>query len=209
MGLPSREDGNIITSIRRLILNEEIPEERFDRWAGVKSFLREIIETIILTLIIYGILSLGFRNFRVIGDSMTPNFHDGQYLVVNKLSYRFHPPERGDVIIFHPPTNPEKEYIKRVIALPGETVEIREGYIYIDGRRLEEPYIAQTELHGGWGPSVVGQGEYFVLGDNRNNSSDSRSWGMLPRGNIFGKAWLSYWPPQEWGLVPHYTFVSG
>lgn len=190
-------------------MNEELPEKEWDRWAEAKSFLREIIETIVLTLIIYGLLSLGFRNFRVIQTSMESNFHDGQYLVVNKLAYLLHPPERGDVIIFHPPTNPEKEYIKRLIGLPGETVEIREGYVYIDGRRLEEPYISQVNRHGSWGPSVVGQDEYFVLGDNRNNSSDSRSWGMVPRKNIFGKAWLSYWPPQEWGLVPHYIFVSG
>lgn len=190
-------------------MNEELPEKEWDRWAEAKSFLREIIETIVLTLIIYGLLSLGFRNFRVIQTSMEPNFHDGQYLVVNKLAYHLHPPERGDVIIFHPPTNPEKEYIKRLIGLPGEKVEIREGYVYIDGRRLEEPYISQVNRHGSWGPSVVGQDEYFVLGDNRNNSSDSRSWGMLPHKNIFGKAWLSYWPPQEWGLVPHYIFVSG
>jgi len=190
-------------------LNEELPEEEWDRWAGVKSFLREIGETIVLTLIIYGLVSLGFRNFRVIGDSMTPNFHQGQYLVVNKLTYRLHPPQRGDVIVFRPPTNPEKDYIKRVIGLPGETVAIREGYVYVDGRRLEESYIAQVNRRASWGPSLVGEDEYFVLGDNRNNSSDSRSWGMLPRENIIGQAWLSYWPPQEWGLVPHYTFPTG
>lgn len=190
-------------------MNEELPEEGWDRWADVKSFLREIVETIVLTLIIYGLVSLGFRNFRVIQTSMEPNFRDGQYLVVNKLAYRLHPPERGDVIIFHPPTNPEKEYIKRVIGLPGETVEIREGYVYVDGRRLEEPYIVQVNRRGSWGPSIVGQDEYFVLGDNRSNSSDSRNWGMLSRQNIIGKAWLFYWPPQEWGLVPRYTFPTG
>jgi len=190
-------------------LNEELPEEEWDRWADVKSFLREIAETIVLTLIIYGLVSLGFRNFRVIGDSMMPNFHEGQYLVVNKLAYRLHPPQRGDVIVFRPPTNPKKDYIKRIIGLPGETVEVREGYVYVDGRRLEEPYIGQINPHSSWGPSVVGQDEYFVLGDSRSNSSDSRSWGMLPGSNVIGKAWLSYWPPQEWGLVPHYTFVSG
>lgn len=189
-------------------MNEELPQE-VDRWADAKSFFREILETIVLTLIIYGLVSLGFRNFRVVQTSMQPNFHDGQYLVVNKLAYRLHPPERGDVIIFRPPTNPEKDYIKRVIGLPGETVAIREGYVHVDGRRLEESYIAQVNQRASWGPSVVGQGEYFVLGDNRPNSSDSRSWGMLPRENIIGKAWLSYWPPQEWGLVPHFTFISG
>jgi len=190
-------------------LNEELPEEERDRWAEAKSFLCEIVETIVLVLIIYGLVSLGFLQFRVIQTSMEPNFHDGQYLVVNRLVYRLHPPQRGDVIIFHAPTNPEKEYIKRVIGLPGEAVEIREGYVYVDGRRLEETYIAQVNRRGSWGPSIVEQDEYFVLGDNRNNSSDSRSWGMLPRENIIGKAWLSYWPPQKWGLIPHYTFLTG
>ena len=207
MGLPNREDGNIITPRRRLILNEGLPEEDWDRWADAKSFLREIVETIVLTLVIYGLIGLGFRNFRVIGDSMTPNFHQGQYLVVNKLVYRLHPPQRGDVIIFRSPPNPEKEYIKRVIGLPGETVAIRKGRIFVNGQRLKEPYIDQVDRRSSWGPSPVGEDEYFVLGDNRNNSSDSRSWGMLPREKIIGNAWLSYWPPQVWGLVPHYAFA--
>lgn len=188
-------------------MGEEFAEKETDRWAEAKSFLREIVETIVLTLIIYGLLSLGFRNFRVIGDSMEPNFHNGQYLVVNKLGYRLHPPERGDVIIFRPPPNPEKEYIKRVVALPGEEVKIEKGQVFINGRPLQETYIAHPDQRS-WGPALLGENEYFVLGDNRNNSSDSRSWGMLPRKNIVGMAWLSYWPPQEWGFVPHYTFVS-
>ncbi len=191
-------------------MNEEFPapEEDRDPWADLKSFLREIVETIIFILIIYGTIGLGFRQFRVIGDSMSPNFHEGQYLVVNRLVYRLHPPQRSDVIIFHPPINPEKEYIKRVIGLPGEEVEIEKGQIIINGHPLKETYIAYPG-QGSWGPAIVGEDEYLVLGDNRNNSSDSRSWGMLPRGNIIGKAWLSYWPPREWGLVPHYIFVSG
>jgi len=189
-------------------LNEGLPEEAWDRWAGAKSFLREIVETIVLVLIIYGLLSLGFRNFRVIQTSMEPNFHEGQYLVVNKLAYRLHSPQRSDVIIFHPPANPEKEYIKRVIGLPSEEVKIEKGQVFINGHPLKETYITYPG-QGSWGPAIVGQDEYFVLGDNRNNSSDSRSWGMLPRENIIGKAWLYYWPPQEWGLVPRYTFVSG
>lgn len=183
------------------------PEEKQDPWADLKSFLREIAETIILTLIIYWIISLGFRNFRVFGDSMTPNFHHGQYLVVNRLVYRLHLPQRGDVVIFRSPPNPEKEYIKRVIGLPGETVAIRKGRVFINGQRLKEPYIDQVDRSSSWGPSPMGEDEYFVLGDNRDNSSDSRSWGMLPRENIIGKAWISYWPPPEWGLVPHYAFA--
>jgi len=189
-------------------LNEELPQEKCDRWAEAKSFLRDIVETIVLVLIIYGLVSLGFLQFRVIQTSMEPNFHDGQRLVVNKLAYRLHPPERGDVIIFHPPTNPEKEYIKRVIGLPGEEVKIEKGQVFINGHPLKETYIAYPDQRS-WGPAIVGEDEYFVLGDNRPNSSDSRSWGVLPRKNIIGKAWLSFWPPQKWGLVPHYTFVSG
>lgn len=189
-------------------MNEEPPKEEQDRWAEAKSFLREIVETIVLALVIYWVVSLGFLQFRVIQTSMEPNFHDGQRLVVSKLAYLFHPPERGDVIIFHPPNNPGKDYIKRVIGLPGETVAIRKGRVYIDGRRLKEPYIAEVNRSGSWGPFIVGQDEYFVLGDNRDNSSDSRSWGMLPGKNIIGKAWLSCWPPQEWGFVHPYFFLS-
>jgi signal peptidase I len=179
-----------------------------DWHANAKWILREIVETAVLTLVIFFLVRLAFQNFRIEMQSMEPNLHEGQSIIANKLVYHLHPPERGDVIVFHAPANPGKDYIKRVVALPGEEVRIREGQVYVNGARLEETY-ATRPSNSSWGPEVVGELEYFVLGDNRNYSSDSRNWGMLDRDAIVGKAWLSYWPPQEWGLVPHYSFVSG
>jgi len=188
-------------------LLEEISEPE-DRRASIKSIAREIVETAALTLVIFFLVRLAFQNFRIEGQSMVPNLHHGQFLIVNKLVYYLHPPERGDVVVFHSPQNPNKDFIKRVVGLPGEEVEIGNGQVFVNGVRLEETYISQPSSRS-FGPQVVGDFEYFVLGDNRNNSSDSRSWGMLEGEAIIGKAWVSYWPPQEWGLVPHYSFVSG
>jgi len=171
---------------------------------GGRSVLREILETILLTAIIFLVLNTTTGRFQVRGSSMKPTLHDGQYLVVSKLTYWVHPPERGDIIVFHPPGNLGDDYIKRIIGLPGERVEIHSGMVWVDGVLLEESYIANPGSYSGeWS---LGEGEYFVLGDNRRNSSDSHSWGVLLRENIVGKAWLSYWPPEEWGLVAHHTF---
>lgn len=170
---------------------------------GGRSLLREILETILLTVIIFLILNTATGRFQVRGSSMEPTLWDGQYLVTGKLVYWVHPPERGDIIVFEPPSNPADDYIKRVVGLPGEQVEIRDGTVWVDGVRLEEDYTNPGFYSGTWG---VGDGEYFVLGDNRDNSSDSHSWGILPEGNIVGKAWFCYWPPEKWGLVEHHTF---
>jgi len=185
---------------------EETRDEA-DRWSSFKAILREVVETAIMTLVIFLLVRAGFQNFRIEGQSMETNLHDGQFLIVNKLVYYIHPPQRGDVVVFHSPQNPRKDFIKRVVALPGEEVELVDGEVYVDGVRLYETYIANQ---GGrsWGPEVIGEFEYFVLGDNRDNSSDSRSWGMLDGNAIIGKAWFSYWPPSTWGLVPHYTFAA-
>jgi len=186
---------------------EEVAD-RGDNRANAKAILREIIETAALTLLIFFLVRLAFQNFRIEMQSMEPNLHHGQFLIVNKLVYYLHPPQRGDVLAFHSPENPRRDVIKRVIGLPGEEVEIRDGQVFIDGTRLEETYINRP-TYGSWEPEVVGQNEYFVLGDDRDSSGDSRYWGMLDREAIIGKAWISYWPPQHWGLVPHYSFVSG
>jgi signal peptidase I len=171
---------------------------------GGRSILREVLETVFLTLIIFSVINFATGRFQVRGSSMEPTLDDGQYLLISKLTYWIKPPERGDIIVFHPPTNPREDYIKRIIGLPGETVEIQQGQVRADGVALEEPYITrQGNYSGAW---ELGEDEYFVLGDNRNNSSDSHSWGVLPKDNIVGKAWLSYWPPDEWGALPHYIF---
>lgn len=172
-----------------------------------KSILREVVETVLLTLLIFLAIRTLIQNFRIEGVSMEPNLHDGQYLIINKLVYYLHPPERGDVVVFHYPRNPRRDFIKRIIGLPGEKVEVRGERIFINGEELEEPYTFHTGNYT-WGPQRLGEDEYFVLGDNRNSSSDSHSWGPLPRDTLVGKAWISYWPPNYLGLVPHYSYAA-
>ena len=174
-----------------------------DQGQRYKSMLREILDTVLLMLLIYVVTRTLVQTFRIEGVSMEPNLHDGQYLIINKLAYHLHSPRRGDVVVFHYPKNPRRDFIKRIIGLPGEKVQVQGEHILINGEELEEPYA----LHKGdyaWGPQILGEDEYFVLGDNRNSSSDSHNWGALPRGAIIGKAWISYWPPEHLGLVPHY-----
>lgn len=171
-----------------------------------RSALREVVETVLFTLIIYVLVRhFLFENYRVVGYSMTPTLEDDQFLVVNKLGYRLHEPQRGDIIVFRDPRNPDRKLIKRVIGLPGETLDIKQGQIFINEQPLDELYI-RNPGHYSMPPTPIPPDQYFVLGDNRNNSSDSHNWGTLPIGEIIGKAWLSYWPPPLWGVVPHETY---
>ena len=154
-----------------------------------KSVLREIVDTVLLMLLIYVVTRTLVQTFRIEGVSMEPNLHDGQYLIINKLVYHLHPPTRGDVVVFHYPRNPSRDFIKRIIGLPGENVEVRGEHIFINDEELKEPYA----LHQGnyaWGPQILGEDEYFVLGDNRDSSSDSHTWGPVPTDAIVGKAWI-------------------
>lgn len=167
--------------------------------------LRGVIITLVIALAIFLAAQAMVQSVKVVGASMEPCLHDGQYLVVSKAAYWFHPPHRGDIIVFHSPQNPDQDIIKRVIATPGETVEIKDGNVYIDGNPLEEPYIVEIP-QGDLPPQYVPEDHYFVLGDNRNHSSDSRVWGMVPRGSIVGKAWICYWPPSNWQSVPNHSF---
>jgi signal peptidase I len=199
--------------------------------------VREVVETILLAVVIFVVVRLVVLNFRVDGMSMSPNLGDGEMLLVNRnvyfhfdlnnalewipgvdregedVVYPIHPPERGDIIVFDPPQRSSKPYIKRVIGLPGEEVTIREGHVYIDGVQLQEPYIEETVTRCGDGDptcefGVVPEGHVFVLGDNRNNSSDSRAFESIfvDVDSIIGKAWFAYWPFDEIGLVPHYDY---
>lgn len=171
-----------------------------------KSALREFVETLLLTLLIYVLVrSFLFENYRVVGRSMDPTLENDQYLAVNKLGYRLHEPQRGDIVVFHDPRNDDRKLIKRVIGLPGEVLEIDNGQVFIDSRLLDEPYI-QTSARYSYPVTSIPDGHYFVLGDNRNNSSDSHNWGTLSGTNIVGKAWVSYWPPRLWGIIPHETY---
>jgi signal peptidase I len=167
------------------------------------AIARELVETLLLTALIFiSIRALG-QNFRIEGYSMEPNLHQGQYLIVNKFIYYLQPPQRGDIIVFEYPRSVDRDFIKRVMGIPGDTVEVRPGQIFVNGEQIEEPYKPEQPAYS-YGPITLGPNEYFVLGDNRNNSSDSHSWGPLERKYIIGKAWLSYWPPQNWGTVPNY-----
>jgi signal peptidase I len=168
-----------------------------------KSIVREFVETIVITLLIYALIrTFLFENYRIVGHSMDPTLEDGQFLVVNKLGYRLHDPERGDIIVLRDPRSDDLKLIKRVIGLPGEVVEIKDGQVMIDNHALDETYISFQSNYSRE-PLLIPEGEYFVLGDNRNNSSDSHSWGPFPRNRVVGKAWISYWPPRLWGIIPH------
>jgi len=172
----------------------------------LRLLLREILETILLTAIIYAAVNFATGRFRVEGDSMQPNLHPEQYVLVDKVSYRLGQPRRGDIVVFQYPLATERDFIKRVIGLPGETVSVSGGAVSINGQPLNEPYIAAPPAYNNtW---TLGPDQYFVLGDNRNNSSDSHNWGPLNRQYLIGRAVFVYWPPDGWGLVPHYTYAS-
>ena len=174
---------------------------------SVGGLARELIETLALTLVIFLLIRFAVQNFRIEGFSMEPNFHDGQFLIVDKVSYMVHPPERGDVIVFIPPNNTSRDFIKRVIGLPGDQVEVVAGRVFVNGTALDEPYPLAPASYSA--PTVtVPPEEYFVLGDNRNNSSDSHSWGPVSVKSIIGKAWVSYWPPQVIGFIPTYSYAA-
>ncbi len=178
-----------------------IPERRPTRLGAI---LRDVIEAVVLAAVLFLVLQFALQNTIVEGASMEPNLVDRQWLLVNKLAYRLGEPQRGDVIVFHSPDQPGKDFIKRIVALPGETVEMEAGRILVDGRLLEEPWQPWSD-DSNYGPYPVPEGQVFVLGDNRARSNDSRTWsgagGGLEVDRIVGKAWLSVWPREVWGQV--------
>ena len=178
---------------------------------------REITEAVLIALVVLVVLQTTVRNFKVEGSSMVPTLEGGQYLVVDQASFfkfdeerlsralpfwkaseaepqfAFDPPMRGEVIVFNYPLDPRKDFVKRVVGLPGETVEVRGGIVLVDGEALPEPYLQRKDSSGA-PPLTLGKKEYYVIGDNRRNSNDSRSWGAVPEDNIVGRVWLVYWP---------------
>ncbi len=169
----------------------------------MKSILREVIITVVLAVIIFVVAQRTIQTYEVFMTSMEPNFHEGQRVVVNKAVYIFGEPERGDVIIFNAPGGSDEDFIKRVIGLPGDTVEVKDAAVYVDGVRLVEPYIEEAPAYT-MPAVVVPKDMYFVLGDNRNHSNDSHNNWYVDREDIHGKAWLSTWPPDDWGIVQNY-----
>ncbi len=173
----------------------------------MKSFLREILVTIILAVVVFFVLQATVQSFIVVGSSMEPSLRDGQRLLISKVVYAFHEPERGDIIVFHTPDNQRIDYIKRIIALPGDTIEVKGRATYVNGTQLNEPYINDRPEYT-IDEQKVPANKYFVLGDNRNKSNDSHNNWTVPRRNIIGKAWLSIWPPGAWKVVPNYSLPS-
>ncbi len=180
-------------------------EEQDEDGIELKSLLRETLETVILAVLIFLVIRSLVQNYRIEGQSMEPNFHHGQYLLVNKLAYRLSDHERGDVIVFHYPNNPTQDYIKRIIGLPGDTIEILEGVLYLNGLPVDEPF-DQIPMTRNISAQIVEPGNLYVLGDNRPASSDTRTWGQLPQEFVIGKAWLAIWPVENAGLVEHAAF---
>ena len=216
-------DGAIISRARAMGARAFFVETQGDE-DRVSNIFREFVEAILLALIVFVAIQTSMQNFKVEGSSMHPTLEGGQYLLVNKLVYfrvdperwsrmvpfwkveeaerafAAHGPERGEVVVFHFPEDHSRDFVKRVIGLPGDRVEIREGTVVVNGRELDEPYITAHDTSG-MGPLALREGEYFVLGDNRQGSNDSRNWGPVPQEDILGKVWMVYWPPSNWGIL--------
>jgi signal peptidase I len=174
-------------------------------------FFLDIIQTVVMALAVFVVVYLFvFQPNQVKGSSMVGTLHDGEYLLTDKLTYRWmRQPERGDIVVFRAPENEKYDFIKRVIALPGDSVSLTEGKIYVNGNPVNEYYLApalQTRA-GAFLKNdqqyIVPEGGYMVMGDNRSYSSDSREWGPVPRENIIGRAWFRYWPLTKIGLLSH------
>ncbi len=172
-----------------------------DKEAEHPSLWRDLVESVILAIVLATLLRLFIiQPFYIPSESMEPTLMPNDRIIVNMLLYRFRAPQRGDIVVFRYPKDPSRDFIKRLIAFEGETVAIRNNYLYINGRRMDEPYLPR-ETMANFAPVKVPPGCYFVLGDNRNDSDDSRYWGPLPKGNMIGKAFLVFWPPNRIGVL--------
>lgn len=189
--------------------------------------VREIVETLLLAILVFLAVRASIQHYRVEGDSMSPTLENGEFLLVNSLIYSevnigkladrvpfwdpgppdvrqvFHGPERGDIVILHPRQRYDQtDLVKRVVGIPGDVFEIRDGTVVINGRKLEEPYVKEP-WRGDLPPIMIPPDHYFVMGDNRNQSLDSRSFGLVDEDDIVGKAIVSWWPRSKWGLAPN------
>ena len=165
--------------------------------------IREVIETVALTLLMFLIIRFAVQNFRVDGMSMEPTLHNGEFILVDKAAYLFHAPSRGDVIVFEYPGNPSIDYIKRIIAIPGDTISVVGEKVTVDGVTLNEPYVNPADPGNPFPPIInrkVGPNDYFVMGDDRTVSCDSRYWGTVNRALILGKVDLRIWPLNRIGF---------
>ncbi len=179
------------------------PENKRPAWIG---FAWEILQTLIMAVILYFLIDTVVGRVRVENISMQPTLHEGEFVLVNKLAYRLGDFQRGDIIVFHYPRNPAEDYIKRVIGLPGDTVVVENEHVIVNGQVLDEPYISAPPLYtSSW---TIPEDQIFVLGDNRNQSSDSHSWGFVPFPNVVGRALIIYWPIDELRILNEVPGVS-
>lgn len=194
---------------------ETIPQKREDyayqdeqgEHPGVR-LLREVLEVAVVTLLLFICVRAVIQNYQVQGPSMQPTLHTNEYILVDKISYLFGSPQRGDVIVFKYPKDPSEDFVKRVIGVPGDTVHVGlSGQVTVDSIAIHEPYV--NDLTNTYPPNtwVLGPNQYFVLGDNRGDSSDSRAWGPVPRSDIIGRAELVYWPLDEVHMLSDWSGV--
>jgi signal peptidase I len=189
-GLTDRQDPTPIRQLRR----------------ELRSWTRDLAVALGLALLIIVFL---YQPVKVEGTSMSPLLSDQERIFINKFVYHFEPIERGDVVVFWYPLDRSKSFIKRVVGLPGDTIEIRSGHLYIDGKELAEPYVPSSYLDdSNYGPLTVPRGQYFVMGDHRDSSNDSRVFGPVPRRFVYGKAVFAYWPVDHFGSLTSTSTVN-
>jgi len=182
----------------------ETPQSTSGAWV---RFLLDIMETVLLAAILFLVINGISARVRVEGFSMVPSLQDGEFVLVNRMAYRLGQPQRGDIIVFHHPSDQNSEdLIKRVIGLPGDQVNVEGGKVYVNGIALKENYIAAPPAYTD--SQKVPDGELYVLGDNRNNSSDSHAWGFVPLKDVIGKAILIYWPFKELAMIQHVDLLK-
>jgi signal peptidase I len=177
-----------------------------------RNRLRLLTDSLILVLVMLLLTRLTVQNFHIQGQSMEPTLHNQEFILVDKVAYLFHPPARGDVIVFQFPRAPQEDLVKRIIAVPGDVISIINQVVIVNGVTLHETYINKDDPYNPY-PSfrnrIIGPDEYFVMGDNRGNSDDSRDWGLVPRQNIIGRVVAVYWPANanNFGLLPETSSV--
>ena len=183
------------------------PDPEANSEDSIRQMLLDILQTVAISIVLFLGINLVTARIRIESVSMENTLHPGYAVLVNRLAYRFSLPERGDIIVFDPPFQSPEPYIKRVIGLPGDEISIRDGTVYVNNTAIPEPYIRERPVaRGTW---LVPEETVFVMGDNRNNSSDSRSWGPVPDENIIGRAIFVYWPLDEMGSLTSSAFAAG
>ncbi|PKM82629.1 MAG: signal peptidase I [Firmicutes bacterium HGW-Firmicutes-14] len=183
-------------------LADEASENKSEQIPGGGYLFGDIIESVAIAVVLAVIIRVFlFQPFYIPSASMEPTLVAGDRIIVSKINFRFTDPARWDIVVFKYPVDPSKDFIKRIVGMPGETLQIRDSRLYINGEVVEQPFLPPDLRYGDFGPVKITESQYFVMGDNRNNSDDSRVWGTLPKDNIIGKALIKYWPFERMGLL--------